>query len=95
MSNKWVIKIKGNGYASKEYFRNCMSGRPIVKNRAKALELTTAECELTRGVLMDVFREMRSKGIKLKDVDVCAADGREDFLGLAGWWDIFATFAKY
>lgn len=94
MNDKWVVKIKGKGYASREYFHNCMAGRPIVKSRDKALEITTDESRLTTGELMEVFREMRSKGVKLSHIEVRAADGREDFLGLAGWWDIFATFSK-
>ena len=95
MSNDtWVVRIKGRGYASKEFYTN-YSGRPIVKTRAKAIELPTDEClKGSGGKLTFIFRDLKSIGIKKKDITIRAADHREDFLMLAGWWDMFSTFSR-
>lgn len=98
MSNdSWVVKVGKDQYASEHYFRNGMSGhapgRPLVKNREKALVMTTEETR-SDGILYRVLREMNSRGVKMSVIRVAASDHREDFLGLAGWWDLIGQFPR-
>ena len=92
-NESWVVKVGKDQYASDQYFRNGMSGRTLVKDRKKALVLTMEETE-SSGRLPRVLRELWSRGIKMSNIRIAASDHREDFLGLAGWWDLIGQFPR-
>ena len=92
MKDLWVVRVKGQGYASKEFYTNGGSGRPLVKSRNKALELKEDELQSDKRI-HSVLRDLWSRGIKLKDISVRSADPhRENFLQIVGYWNLFSSF---
>lgn len=99
MNERWVVKIGKDGYASDRYYGIADGtpgwGRPIVKSRDKAIELTDKQCQHVPGVLKDILSDLKYRGVKLKDISVCSADpDHERWLRLDGWWCMFSTFSK-